>query len=159
MRGGWRLLAVVSLLCAATVCSAVRWPSGPKLPVPSNWELDQLRSDFGGGPMLRSVTFTVTSDKPSDLSMRFVTEDSSGRTTKASWTGPQNGELLPVENLPGSKFGIDRKGHEQLLLADGTTLDGVLSISKDKGTLLLRETLTTKDGNSYPQVLMFNPMD
>ena len=109
--------------------------------------------------MLRSVTFTVTSDKPSDLSMQFVTVDNSGRTTKASWTGPQNGDLLPVENLPGSKFGIDRKGREQLVLADGTTLDGVLSISKDKGTLLLRETLTTKDGSSYPQVLMFNPMD
>ncbi len=161
MRGGWRILAAGLLLGAATICLAakLKWPTRTKLPVPSHWELDQLRSDFGGGPMLRSVIFTVSSDKPDDLSMQFVTVDAAGLTTRSSWSGPQNGKMLPVQGMPGGMFGIDRKGQEQLILSDGTSVDGVLSVSKDKGTLLLRETLTTREGSSYRQVLMFYPED
>ncbi len=159
MRGGWRLFAAVLLLCAATASQAVKWPSRPKLPVPSNWELDQLLSDFGGGPTLRSSNFTVISDKADDLNVQFVTVDAAGTTTNSSWSGPQNGEMRPVEGLAGGMFGIDRKGHARLVFADGTILDGVISVSKDKGTLMLRGTLTTKDGNAYRQVLVFNPAE
>jgi hypothetical protein len=158
MRGGWRLLSV-AVLCGAMMCPVAMLAARPKLPVPSTWQLDQLRSDFGGGPGAKSDIFTVTSDKPNDLSMQFVTVDAAGQTVKSSWSGPENGEMLPVEGLPGTTFGIDRKGNEKWVFADGSTLEGVLSVSKDKRTVLVRGTLTGKDGKTYQQVLMYGRMD
>lgn len=157
MRSGWRLLSAL-VVSGAMVCP-MAMAARPKLPVPSTWQLDQLRSDFGGGPQLKSDVFTVTSDKPDRLSMEFVTVDSAGQTMKSSWSGPQNGQMLPLEGAPGTTFGIDRKGHERWVFADGTTMDGILSVSKDKKTVMVRATVTGKDGKAYEEVLMYGLTD
>jgi hypothetical protein len=157
MKSGWRLLSV-AVMCGAMVCPAMI-AARPKLPVPSTWELDQLRSDFGGGPRVKSDVFTVTSDKPDDLSVDFVTVVDSGQTVKSSWSGPQNGHLLPVTGNPGTSFGIDKNGNEQWVLGDGTTMVGKLSLEKDKKTVLVRLTVTGKDGKQYSQVLVYNLTD
>jgi hypothetical protein len=157
MKSGWRLLSV-AVMCGAMVCPGMM-AARPKLPVPSTWELDQLRSDFGGGPRMKSDVFTVTSDKPDDLSVDFVTVDDSGQTMKSSWSGPQNGHLLPVTGNPGTSFGIDKEGNEHWVFGDGTTIEGKLSVSKDKRTVLVRVTVTGKDGKQYSQVLMYGRMD
>ena len=157
MRSGWRLLSV-AVMCGAMVCPGMM-AARPKLPVPSTWERDQLRSDFGGGPRMKSDVFTVTSDKPDDLSVDFVTVDDSGQTMKSSWSGPQNGHLLPVTGSPGTSFGIDKEGNEHWVFGDGTTIEGKLSVSKDKRTVLVRVTVTGKDGKQYSQVLMYGRMD
>lgn len=157
MRSWWRLLSV-GVMCAAMVCP-VAMAARPKLPVPSSWQLDELRSDFGGGPQMKADVFTVTSDKPNDLSVQFVRTDASGQTFKSSWSGPQNGTMLPVEGMPGATFGIDGNGGETWMFADGSRFDGVLSVSKDRKTVLVRGTLTGKDGRVYQQVLMYGRQD
>lgn len=158
MRGWWRLLSVAAL-CALFMCPVNMMASRPKLPVPSTWQLDQLRSDFGGGPRFKSDVFTVMSDKPEDLQLQFVITDSSGQTLKSSWSGPQNGTMLPVEGMAGTTFGINGKGEEHWVYGDGSTLEGVMSISKDKKTVLVRATVTEKDGKAYQEVLMYGRMD
>jgi hypothetical protein len=157
MRSGWRLLSV-GLVFGAMGCPAIL-AARPKLPVPSTWELDQLRSDFGGGPKLDSDVFTVNNDKPALLSLDFVMTDGAGQTVKASWSGPQDGKLLPLTGAPGISFGIDKEGNEQWTFADGTTRVGKLSMEKDKKTLLVRVVVTGKDGKQYNQVLMYNRTD
>lgn len=157
MRCGWRVLSVV-LVCAATMVPA-SFAARPKLPVGSTWELDQLRSDFGGGPKLESDVFTVNADLPKLLTLDFVMTDQAGQTVKASWSGPQDGKLLPLTGATGISFGIDRDGNEQWMFADGTTRVGKLSVEKDKKTLLVRVVVTGKDGKRYSQVLMYNRTD
>ena len=157
MRTGWRLLA------GGVVCGAMVFPAmlaaRPKLPVPSTWELDQLRSDFGGGPKMQSEVFTVNSDKPALLSLDFVITDDAGKTVKSSWSGPQNGQLLPLTGDPGTSFGIDKDGNEHWVFENGATKVGELSLSKHKGTVLVRVVYTGKDGKQYNQVLMYNRTD
>jgi hypothetical protein len=159
MRSGRRLLSA-AVMCGAMVCPAMVCPAmmaaRPKLPVPSTWELDQLRSDFGGGPRVKSDVFTVNSDKPTLLSVDFVTVVGSGETIKTSWSGPQNGQLLPVTGNPGTSFGIDKEGNEHWVYGDGTTMVGKLSLEKDRTTVIVRLTVTGKDGKQYNQVLMYN---
>ena len=157
MRRGWRLLSA-GVVCGAMACPAML-AARPKLPVPSTWELDQLRSDFGGGPKLESDVFTVDNDKPALLTMNFVMTDEAGKTVKASWSGPQDGKLLPLTGVTGISFGIDKEGNEQWVFADGTTRVGKLSMEKDKKTLLVRVMVTGKDGKQYNQVLMYNRTD
>ena len=159
MRSGRRLLSA-AIVCGVIVCGAGLCPTmmaaRPKLPVPSTWELDQLRSDFGGGPRVKSDVFTVNSDKPALLSVDFVTVVDSGETVKSSWSGPQNGHLLPVTGNPGTSFGIDKEGNEHWVYGDGTTMVGKLSLEKDRVTVIVRLTVTGKDGKQYNQVLMYN---
>jgi hypothetical protein len=157
MRAGWRVLAL-GVVCGAMVCPAV-FAAKTRLPVPSTWELDQLRSDFGGGPKMQSEVFTVNEDKPAMLSLDFVTVDDSGRTAKSSWSGPQNGKMLPLTGSSGISFGIDRDGNEHWVFADGATRVGKMSLEKDKRTVLVRVLYTGKDGKQYNQVLMYNRTD
>jgi hypothetical protein len=157
MRSGWRLLSV-AVVCGAMVCPLMM-AARPKLPVPSTWTLDDLRSDFGGGPRMKSDVFTVNSDTAANLSVDFVTVDDSGQTMKSSWSGPQNGRLLPVTGSPGTSFGIDKEGNEHWVFGDGTTMEGKLSVSKHKGTLLVKMTVTGKDGKQYSQMLMYDRTD
>lgn len=157
MSGGW-CLALLGLVCWAALTS-VGYAARPKLPVGSMWELDQLRSDFGGGPKLQSDVFTVEADLPKLMTLDFVMTDEAGQTVKASWSGPQDGKLLPLTGAPGISFGIDREGNEHWVFADGTTRVGKLSMEKDKKTLLVRVVVTGKDGKEYSQVLMYNRKD
>lgn len=153
MRSGWRFLCVVVMVCP--VAMAAR----PKLPAPSTWTLDVMRSDFGDQPAMKSDVFTVHSDTASLLSMDFVTVDDQGRTMKSSWSGPQNGRLLPVEGMAGTSFGIDAKGDEHWTFADGSSCDGKLSVTKDKQSIMVRLTVMTKDGKVHRQVLMYSRSD
>jgi len=130
-----------------------------KLPVPSTWELDQLRSDFGGGPKMQSEVFTVNEDKPAMMSLEFVMTDDAGQTVKSSWSGPQNGRVQPLTGDPGVSFGIDRDGNEHWVFADGSTRVGKLTLEKNKKTVLVRVVYTGKDGKQYNQVLMYNRTD
>ena len=157
MRTGWRVLAV-GVVWGAMVCPAMQ-AAKTKLPVPSTWELDQLRSDFGGGPKMQSEVFTVNDDKPAMMSLDFVMVDDAGRTVKSSWSGPQNGKMLPLTGSSGISFGIDKEGNEHWLFADGSTRVGKMSLEKDKRTVLLRVVYTGKDGKQFTQVLMYNRTD
>jgi hypothetical protein len=156
-RTGWRVLAV-GVVWGAMACPAMLGAK-TKLPVPSTWELDQLRSDFGGGPKMASEVFTVNEDKPALLSMDFVVVDGAGQTAKSSWSGPQNGKMLPLSGSSGVSFGIDKEGNEHWLFADGSTRVGKMSLEKDKRTVLLRVVYTGRDGKQYNQVLMYNRTD
>ncbi len=155
MRCGWRLVPVLAIVGA--MAGPMAMAARPKLPVPSTWRLDQMRSDFGGNLRLKSDIFTVTSDTPARLSLSFVTVDAAGQTMKSSWSGPENGSMLPLDGAPGTMFGMDKKGHEHWVFADGSTLDAMMSLSKDKQTVLVRGTLTTRDGKTYQQVLVYGP--
>jgi hypothetical protein len=108
---------------------------------------------------MKSDVFTVNSDTPANLSVDFVTVVDSGETIKSSWSGPQNGRLLPVAGNPGTSFGIDKEGNEHWVFGDGTTMEGKLSLEKDKRTVMVRLTVTGKDGKQYGQVLMYNRTD
>ena len=112
MRTGWKALAV-GVVCGAMVSPATL-AAKTKLPVPSTWELDLLRSDFGGGPKMQSDVFTVNEDKPAMLSLDFVVTDDAGRTVKSSWSGPQNGKMLPLTGESGREL-WDRQGRERAL--------------------------------------------
>ncbi len=158
MRSGWRLLSA-AVVCGLAMCPVGMMAAKLKLPVPSTWQLDQLRSDFGGGPRLKSDVFTVTGDRHDELSLEFVRVDDAGQTVKSSWSGTENGAMQPVEGMAGTTFGINAKGEEHWVFADGSTMEGVLSVSKDKKTVLVRGTLTEKDGKAYQQVLMYGRMD
>ncbi len=159
MKSGWRVVSA-AVVCGALWCGSTMSPAlmkgRLKLPVPSTWELDQLRSDFGGGPRMKSDVFTVNSDKPALLSVDFVTVDDAGQTVKSSWSGPENGQLLPLTGNPGASFGMDKDGNEHWVLGDGTTMVGKLSLEKDRSTVIVRLTVTGRDGKQYNQVLMYN---
>ncbi len=157
MTSGWRLVSV-GVVCAAMVCPAML-AARLKLQVPSTWELDQLRSDFGGGPRMQSDVFTVNEDKPALLSLDFVMVDAAGQTLKSSWNGPQNGQMLPLTGGAGMSFGIDKEGNVHWLFADGSTRVGKLSLEKDKRTVLVKAVYTGKDGKQYTQMLMYDRKD
>lgn len=157
MKRGWSRL-VVGVICAA-MASPAMLAARPKLPVGSTWQLDQLRSDFGGGPKLQSDVFTVNEDKPAMLSLDFVMVDGDGQTVKSSWSGPQNGQMMPLSGNAGMSFGIDKEGNERWMFADGSTRVGKLSLEKDKKTVLVKAVYTGKDGKQYNQMLMYNRMD
>ena len=157
MRSGWRLLSVV-VVCGVMVCP-VAMAAKPKVPVPSTWTLDVMRSDFGDRPGMKSDVFTVHSDTAALLSLDFVTVDDQGRTMKSAWNGPQNGKLLPVDGMAGTSFGIDAQGDEHWVFADGSSSVGKLSVSKDKQSLMVRLTVQGKDGKVYRQVLMYSRSD
>lgn len=114
-----------------------------------------MRSDFGGGPTVKSDVFTVESDKGATMSMDFVTVDAAGETVKGSWSGREDGKLQPVEGRPGTSFGIDKKGNENWAYADGKTCEGKLSVEKDKQSLLVRLTVRMKDGQEFHQMLIY----
>jgi hypothetical protein len=78
---------------------------------------------------------------------------------KCSWSGPQDGKMLPLTGSTGTSFGIDREGNERWVFADGSSRVGKLSLEKDKKTVLLRAVVTGKDGKQYNQVLMYNRTD
>ena len=60
-----------------------------------------------------------------------------------------------MEGSPGASFGIDKKGNEHWVYADGTTCDGKLSVEKDKQSLLMRLTVRLKDGKEFHQMLIY----
>jgi hypothetical protein len=93
------------------------------------------------------------------LSVDFVMVDDSGKTVKSSWSGPQNGRMLPLTGSSGMSFGIDKDGNEHWVFADGATRVGKMSLEKDKRTVLVRVLYTGKDGKQYNQVLMYNRTD
>lgn len=143
----------LAVLCAGM--GPVAKAAKPLLPAPSTWRLDLMRSDFGGGPRVKSEVFTVDSSKGVMMSMEFVTVDAAGETVKSSWSGREDGKLQPMEGSPGTSFGIDRKGDEHWVYADGKTCDGKLSLGKDKQSLLVRMLVHLKDGRELHQMLIY----
>lgn len=146
-------LVWLAVVCAG-ICPVAK-AAKPLLPAPSTWRLDLMRSDFGGGPRVKSEVFTVESSKGAMMRMEFVTVDAAGETVKSSWSGREDGKLQPMEGSPGTSFGIDKKGDEHWVYADGKTCDGKLSVGKDKQSLLVRLTVRMKDGQEFHQMLIY----
>lgn len=146
-------LVWVAVVCAGMSSAAMA--ARPLLPAPSTWRLDGMRSDFGGGPSVKSDVMTVQSDKAERMRLDFETVDAAGETLKSSWSGREDGRLQPVEGSPGTSFGIDKKGNEHWVFADGKTCDGKLSVEKKKQSLLVRMTVRLKDGQEFHQMLIY----
>src|SRR5215469_15253593 len=87
--------AIVSAFFACTLLAVGAWAQS-KQPQLGMWKMDASQSDFGTGPVPKSVTVTILKDTPEMLSWRAHIVDDKGKSISYSWSGPQDGSMHPV---------------------------------------------------------------
>ena len=147
--------ALVALL-AVGPASAARAAGHSHAPINSAWTLNVQESDFGGGPTYKSDVMTILVDTDKWLKWTDVSVEGDGKTSKTSWSGPQDGSLKPVGGMAGAKASFrtaDDSGH--MLMPDGTTVDSVFTIGDDKKTVTMKMKGKTSDGKTFKQRLVY----
>ncbi len=151
----WKNSVICALLAAVAVPAAVA--AHTHVPAPSNWQLDLAKTDFGGGPMLKSDLDHVLADNEKQLHWVDVTVDPSGAVSKTSWIGPEDGSLHPIQGLPGGKASWNTADDsERIVLPDGTVYNAIMTLSADAKTMTLTQTVTEKGGKVYHQILVYD---
>lgn len=126
------------------------------LPPNSTWKLDVAKSDFGGGPAMKSDRFTIITDTDKWLKFTEVEVDADGKVWKTSWSGPQDGTPKPVVGMPGAKasFNTDNDS-SRWEMPDGSVADVTFEASDDKKTETEHAVLKTKDGKEYNETWVY----
>ena len=72
-------------------------------PTPSVWTLNLKETEFGSGPQMKSDIIHLATDTDKWLKYTDVTVDDKGKTWNTSWSGPQDGTLKPISEMPGAQ--------------------------------------------------------
>ncbi len=149
-----RFLPIVVL----TTCFALpTYAAHTHVQTPSTWELDASKSDFGGGPAMKSDVMHITVDTERALKYTDVMVDANGKTWKTSWSGPQDGTMKPLTGMPGGQASFNAaEDSSRMQMPDGSKMDCTLSLSDDKKQSTEKCTVTTKDGKTANQTLVYN---
>lgn len=154
MRRGFRL-GVVGVVAATLVPSA--FAAHTHVATPSTWVLDVGKSDFGGGPTMKSDRMVLLTDTDKWLKFTDVSVDGDGKTYKTSWSGPQDGTMKPVEGMQGAEASfktVDDSSH--WVMPDGSVSDTTYVLSSDKKTATFTTKIRMKDGKEYTQTLVYD---
>jgi hypothetical protein len=153
MKAALRLLCIAGLAFLFVPAAL----AGTHVSTPSTWTLNVAASDFGGGPAMKSDVYVVLTDTEKWLKWTDTTVDDKGKTIKSSWTGPADGTMKPIVGMPGAMAGnksADDSGHT--VLADGTVIDSIFTLSADKKQSIFTQTVKTKDGKVFHQKLVYD---
>lgn len=127
------------------------------MPTPSTWELNVAASDFGSGPTIKSERMTILTDNEKWLKWTDVAVDGDGKTSKTSWSGPQDGTMKPVGGMPGAAAGFKTAGESSHWVnPDGSTTDTILVMSPDKKKVTITATTKANDGKEYHQTWVYD---
>lgn len=134
----------------ATESKGIHLPSG------SSWRINLARSDFGGGPTLKSDEFTISEDSAAMVSWTETMVDGDGNKTQTSYGAPEDGGMHPVRGAAGERAGMSPEGRLRIKLADGTMEDMQESLSVDGKQVIYTGTVTKKDGKTFHQKWVFD---
>jgi hypothetical protein len=130
------------------------------LPAHSTWKFNIAKSDFGGGPTIKSDRFTIIIDTDKWLKFTEIEVDSDGREWKTSWSGPQDGTPRPVVGMPGAKASFDTgEDTAHWEFADGSVADVHFDASEDRRIATEHTVLKTKDSKEYHQTWVYDRVD
>lgn len=137
-----RTAGILSIVLAAAIGLSAQ---SMHLAAGSTWKMNVAASDFGSMPAPKSDMFVITKDTDKMLIWHGNTVAADGKVTRFSWSGPEDGALRPVDaNGDKASFTPDGKGH--WVMADGTTMEQVMSVSDDKMTVTFNNTFKDKSG-------------
>jgi hypothetical protein len=122
--------ALVAVTLTLWSFSAFAQTNGSKASAVGTWKLDLAKSSFGSEPAPKAVTLTILKDTPELSSWRVDVVDDKGQPMSYSWSGPEDGSLLPV------------KGDKGQIVAQE-------SLKRDKDGALLRHGVDSNDGSSF----------
>jgi hypothetical protein len=117
-----------------------------------SWKLDITQSDFGSEPAPKSMAGTIQKETPQMLSFRVHGVDDKGKAFWYSWRGPEDGSKHPmlVNGKPSGQTGFTRDQDGTLVQhneeADGSTVEGHISLSPDGNTMTIEGNSKSKDG-------------
>lgn len=115
------------------------------------WKLDTKQSDFGSEPPPKSMTATLK-DTQKMFSLHGHGIDAKGKSFSYSWSGPEDGTMLPIRT--GGKVSgkmSARKDGDTLVRhsedsTDGTIADYRATVSEDGKSATEEVTYRSKDG-------------
>lgn len=142
---------------AAAMIAPLAFAAHTHVPTPSTWVLNVGRSDFGGGPTMKSDRLVLLTDTDKWLKFTDVTVDGDGKTLKTSWSGPQDGTAKPIEGMPGATASFkteDDSSH--WVMPDGSVSDSTYKLSDDKKVATFTMKIRMKDGKEYTQTLVYD---
>lgn len=126
------------------------------LPAPSTWALNAAKCDFGGVPGMKSDVWRILVDNERQFKYTDTMTLESGEVVQNSWDGPQDGSMRPVPGWPGVKMGFNlATDTARSEMPDGSTMIGVMSLSKDGKVLTLKMDIHAKDGSVAHQTLIY----
>jgi hypothetical protein len=142
------------LMLALTPCALAAHTHAP---TPSTWKLDLGKSDFGGGPALKSDMYRLQTDTDKWLKYTETEVDTDGKVWHTSWSGPQDGTVKPVIGMPGASYSVKTDDDSaRLTLPDGTVINQWISMPDDKKTTVFKCDVKTRDGKQFHQTLVYN---
>jgi hypothetical protein len=129
---------------------------GVHLPKSSSWRLNLAKTDFGGGPKVKSDEFTMTQDTAAMVSWTETSVDGDGNKTETSFGAPEDGQMHPVRGVAGQRASVSPEGKLQIKMADGSLHEMQESLSADGKQAIYTGTVTTKDGKTFHQKWVFD---
>ena len=128
----------------------------PRLPAPSTWALNAAKSDFGGIPGMKSDVWHILVADSKHFRYTDVLTLDSGQVIRDNWDGAADGTLRPSPGGAGAKMGYHlTKETMHAEMADGSSMDGAMSLSPDGKTLTVKNDVHAKDGSVAHQTLVY----
>ncbi len=142
----------LKLLVTAVAFSAMALASPPKDYGKGTWKLNVDKSDYGSLPKPKAITIEVTQSDGKTLAWTLKGTDPSGNPMDESWSGAPDGQERLVAGTNGEKAGFEWKGDSLVIhvsLPKGTVIDETVTISDDKKTMSIDETIKGEDGENH----------
>ena len=151
-----RLCSVLFLAVLPVVLVPAALAAHTHVPTPSTWTLNLAKSDFGGGPGMKSEVETITVDTDKWLSYRDVTIEDNGKKTTSIWRGPADGTLHPIKGMPEARGSWDSATDRSVVvMPDGSEMHGTLSMPTPKQIVFQIDVKDTA-GHTYHQTLLYD---
>jgi len=148
-------LCVSAVLLASTL-TPLAFAAHTHMAPHSTWTLNLGESDFAGGPSMKSDTFVVIADNEKWAKWTDVMVDGDGKTSKFSWSGPEDGTSRPFTGIPGNWSTSAATDVSVMTLPDGTVQTCNFSLSADKKKYSEKCVAKTPDGKQVNQTLVYD---
>lgn len=108
-----------------------------------HWRLNVEKSDYGSNPKPKSATLNITSDSAESLKWTATVTNGDGKKETYAYSGAEDGQQHPVTGDNPWKTAAYTRGDsgvtgESVVLKDGTTLNGDISMSDDGNTMTVK---------------------
>ena len=145
----------LSALLFACLATPLALAQHTHLAAGSVWTLNAAKSDFGGGPSMKSDVFVMVTDTEKWGKLTDTADFGDGKLMKMSWSGPEDGTPRPLVGVKGT-FATNAATDVTTEVIDSYTQTCKFSLSADKKIFSEKCTAKLKDGKMVQQTIVYD---